>query len=138
MDGDYQLPDSRIVITPTTSGDADAFRGAGAPGWMVTPADAPTITFQLSKPLTDEPTLLERLNIYGNVKTITVSVQTSLTGELKVYKDSVDVTSGTLSFVEGTNKGILVYAVQITLLETSISNLPFAIRLQVFACVKGK
>src|SRR6218665_909023 len=110
MDGDYQLPNSRIVITPTTSGDADAFRGAGAPGWMVTSADTPTITLQLTKPFSDEPTLLDKLNFYGNVKTITVSVQTSPTGELEVYKDSVDVTSGTLSFVEGTNEGIVVYA----------------------------
>lgn len=138
MDGDYKLPDSRIVITPTTSGDADAFRGAEAPGWMVTPADAPKITIQLTKPFTDEPTLLERLNIYGNVKTISVSVQTSPTGEFEKYKDNIDVTSGTLSFVEGTNQGVMVYAVQISLLETSTNDLPFALRLQVYACVKGK
>lgn len=138
MDGDYQLSDSRIVMTPTTSGGADAFRGAAAPGWMVTPEVAPKITLQLTKPFAVEPTLLEELKIYGNVKTLSVSVQTSPTGDFEIYKDNIDVTSGTLSFVEGTNKGIMVFAVQISLLDTSTSGLPFALRLQVFACVKGK
>jgi len=140
MNGETRLPESRIEIYPSSLGTADVLRGPDASGLMATPADQPTITLLLSQPGSTNPTLLQSIVISGNVKTISVTVKKSPEGEFEPYNggENIDVTSGTLSFTDESPDGILVYEVQLTLVEPISSDAPYAARLQVYACVNGK
>lgn len=138
MDGDSPLSDDRIDYSPKTGGDSDSFRGAGGFGWFVRPANNPQVTVQLSQPGSEQSSLLQMVNFYGNVGKITVEVQLIANGDFIAYMENVDVSQVSLVFTGVNNEvGIAVYAARFSFLETKDISLPFAIRLEVFACVKG-
>lgn len=138
MDGEYPLSDDRIHYSPETSGDSDSFRGTNGYGWFVRPEDNPQITIQLSQQGSEKSSLLELVNIFGNVARINVEVQLTPDGDFIPYMKNVDVSKVSLAFTDENNKvGIDVYAVRFSFLEAKDISRPFAIRLEVFACVNG-
>ena len=134
-----KLPDSRIELSPSTLGSPSSLRGPAAEGWSASEQDEPAITIDLSPLTSTEPTLLEKLVFYGNLARVSVMVKTTQSGAFKPYHvgEAIDVTSGELSFSTGTQTGILVYGVQVLLLDAIMNDLPFAVRLQVYACIPG-
>lgn len=139
MDGESPLSDDRIDYSPKTNGGSASFRGKNGYGWFVGPADYPQITVQLSQRGSEQPSSLEMCNFFGNVGKVTTDVQLTKDGDFVPYMENVDVSQGSLVFTDVNNEvGIDVYAVRISFKETKDISGPFAIRLEVFACVKGK
>jgi len=134
-----KLPDDRIELNPSTLGSPSSLRGPTAEGWLATEQDEPAITINLSPLTSTEPTLLEKLVFYGNLARVSVMVKRTQSGAFEQYNagEAIDVTSGKLSFSTGTETGILVYGVQVLLLDAIMSDLPFTVRLQVYACIPG-
>jgi len=135
-----QLPDSRIELSPSTIGSPDSIRGPTAEGWMTKEADEPYITIDFTGRDGASPSTLERLDFFGNLRTVYILVKTTLTGDFEQYMDGepIDVTSGTISFADGSDKGIPAYGLRLVLLQSIMSDLPYALRLKVYACISGR
>lgn len=135
------FPDNRIEYSPTASGSPSDFRGVNADGWKVRKQDKPNAIFDLTKPDGKTPSLLEKVELEGNVKTVFVRFQTVLDGDFENYKDEpVDVSEGELKFGDDVQRGIEVYKLWIDFL-TPISDdeeSSFDVRLNVFACIEGR
>ena len=140
MQDESQLPNSRIELIPSTIGSPDTIRGPTADGWMAKEADEPYITIDFTGRDGASPSTLERLDFFGNLRTVYILVKTTLTGDFEQYMsgEPIDVTSGTISFAEGSDRGIPVYGLQIVPLQSIMSDLPYALRLKVYACISGR
>lgn len=140
MQGGSQLPDNRIELSPSTIGSPDSIRGSTAEGWMAKQADEPYITVDFTGRDGASPSTLERLDFFGNLRYVHILVKTAQTGDFEPYMggEPIDVTSGTLSFTEGSDKGIPLFGLQIVLLQPIMSDLPYALRLNVYACISGR
>lgn len=140
MQDGSQLPDSRIELSPSTIGSPDSIRGSTAEGWMTKEVDEPHITIDFTGRDGASPSTLERVDFFGNLRNVYILVKTTLTGDFEPFMggEPIDVTSGTLSFAEGSDKGIPVYELQLVLLQPIMSDLPYALRLNVYACIIGR
>ena len=135
--GPTQLSSERIVLSP--AGPSDLIQGQQSAGWStVHDGDKPTVTVILTKPGNNKPTLLEKLAVLGNVKTVSVEYTTSSNGEFIDYNNNepidVSATGGFLVFPAG---GIEAFEVKITLLSAININEPFNMKMLVFACTQG-
>lgn len=133
------LPDSAIEVSPATLYNPALIRGPTAKGWEVYAANKPSITLRFVPTTGDQPVQLQSINFYGNVKSVKVQVQRTLNVDFEDNKDGqiFDVSNEPLSFVGDDHKSIEAFAVRIDLVEAIDTEQPFAVRLQVYACIKG-
>lgn len=141
MNGPAPLPDKRIIISPRSLGTPDVLRGPDASGLKASPKDGAAVIVVLSDSESDTPARLQAVNIAGNVKYIAMETTTTPYGDWEPYNngEDINVASGTVSLVtEQSPQGILVYKFRIILVEANDIESPYALRLQVYACVKGR
>lgn len=140
MSDPARLPDERITYSPTASGNPSSFRGEKADGWMVSEEDNPFVTFNLTQPDGKTTSLLQEVDIYGNIKTVIIWIKLPLNSEWEMYKNEpIDVseTNGRVSFADGYDSGIEIFEIRIVLLTPKRTDLPFMARFNVYACIEG-
>lgn len=140
MNDPVLFPDNKIEYSPTELGSPSEFRGKDGDGWPVGEDDGAFVVFDLTNKDGNGPSLLQEMRFFGdNTKTVDVLVQDEPNGDFKRYKDEpIDVSEGPLSFADGIKRGIYVYRLKIVLLTTRKRDLPFDVRFEVVACIKGR
>jgi len=141
------LTPSRIRLHPANKGSPSDLKPT-AHGWPVKESDKPVITLNLASTDGVHPGVLEKLYIYGNVKTVLIKYTTEHHQDTHidpthqhaepVFQDynhgqPITVHHGKIGFPEG----LTAYKVQITLVDPIHPDQPYNAKLTVHACLHG-
>jgi hypothetical protein len=134
------LPDHRITILSAKKVSPADLRSTGK-GLPVSEADKPEITINLSSHDNVKPGLIEKLEILGNVKTVTIEYRTpeSEVDGFKPYKNGkpIDVEKDEVIFTSEFSKkgGLIVHEIRVTPLKPIVAGKPYNMKMKVYACV---
>ena len=149
LDSTHFTP-SRIELHPLNKGSPIDHR-TSPNGWSVTPTDKPSFTLNLGSLDGTQNGVLEKVDMPGNVKTVTIKYTTepphddsSHSDPTHIHSTSVfhDYNNGHLVPVHNGQivfpDGLTAHKVQITLVEPIHHDLPYNIKMTVHACIPGK
>jgi hypothetical protein len=151
-DFEDQMPDKRITMNPATKGTPADIRPQGK-GWAVTPADKPTVTFNIATIDGKKPGLLSKICVDGNVQTVKVETRPIRPNDQRKISPTdknpdgftplnegkpIDVSKTPVQFKDPVSHkpGVMVYQVRVTLLEPKDPKKPFDATFKVHACLQ--